>query len=192
MTDAFDIFYRALSFSERAHRGMVRKTRNIPYILHPMEVAAIASNMTEDPEILAAALLHDTLEDTETTEDELLKEFGERVLSLVLSETENKRPSLPPECTWRIRKEESLDFLKRTTDNGVRILWLSDKLANMRSFYRLFLEEGPAFWKHFHESDPGKQEWYYRSVAAYTSSLSKEAAWQEYTQLLDTIFGGSV
>lgn len=62
-----DLFEKALVFAMEKHHGAKRKASDIPFILHPMEVAVIASTMSEDEVLLAAALLHDTVEDTDAT-----------------------------------------------------------------------------------------------------------------------------
>ena len=67
--------------------------------------------------------------------------------------TEDKRADLPPAQTWRIRKEESLTVLKNTDDIGVLMVWLGDKLANMRAIYRDFKVEGEAMWQRFNQKD---------------------------------------
>ena len=183
-----DIFEKALLFAADAHRGMIRKAEKLPFIMHPMEVAVIAATMSRDPELLAAALLHDTVEDTPVTMEEILGSFGERVAGLVASETENKRNESPAGQTWMVRKTESLQVLSEADDPGVRILWLSDKLSNARSFARLKKQYGDAFWDGFNQKDPLMQEWYYREVGRLTESLHDTEAWQEYMGLLDIIF----
>ena len=70
---------RAAKFAEQAHKGAHRKGTRIPYIVHPLETALIASMLTNDEEILAAALLHDTIEDTDVTYEDLKQEFGTRL-----------------------------------------------------------------------------------------------------------------
>ena len=75
----------AMIFAARAHDGMLRKGTNIPYIVHPAEVAAIAATMTEDENVLAAALLHDVMEDCGVTQAQLVQQFGERVAQLVIA-----------------------------------------------------------------------------------------------------------
>lgn len=178
----------AFAYALEAHRGCFRKKRRIPYILHPAEVAVIASTLTDDQEVIAAALLHDTVEDGGATFEEIRSRFGERVSSLVASETERKYRNLPGSETWRRRKEESLALLRDSEDPGVRMLWLSDKLANMRSFYREFLTEGDALWNGFNQNDPSAQKWYYRSVLELTSELSGTTAWEEYRNLTEKVF----
>ncbi len=79
-----------------------------------MEAAVIVSTMTSDQNVIAAAILHDVVEDAGIAMEEIEANFGERVRELVEAETENKREDLPPSETWRIRKEESLDVLKNT------------------------------------------------------------------------------
>lgn len=183
-----DVFDQAARFALDAHKGMTRKRENIPFMLHPMEVASIAGTMTGDHEVIAAALLHDTVEDTDTVPADLAAQFSPRVCALVASETEDKHPELPPSASWRMRKEESLRELTEADDQGVAILWLADKLSNMRSFARLHRKEGMGLWQHFHQTDPAEQQWYYQTVADLTRSLSHTAAWQEYVALLSEVF----
>jgi len=185
-----NVFDEAICFAVKAHEGMVRKRASTPYIVHPLEVAAICASVTSDPDVLAAAMLHDTVEDTDVTADEILERFGERVAMLVASETEDKRPGLPPEESWRIRKEESLQKLKDAEDPGVKVLWLGDKLSNMRSFYRAWKISGNTIWKDFHQKDPCQQAWYYRTIVALLRDLEKYEAWQELNYDVEMIFEG--
>ena len=181
-------FEKAAQFAIKAHEGQMRKANPIPFILHPMEVAHIASTMTHDQDVLAAAVLHDVVEDTPVTPDEILENFGERIAWLVAMETENKRHDLPAAETWRIRKEESLKELKNSGDTDVQILWLSDKLSNLRSFCRSRMKEGDAMWNQFNNKNKAEQEWYYRSILDLCSSLEETFAYQEYKMLLKAIF----
>ena len=123
------------------------------------------------------------------TMDEICEKFGKRVMELVSSETENKRDDLPPEDTWFIRKEESLEKLKNTEDIEILMLWLGDKLSNIRAIYRDYLLEGDAVWQKFHQSDINVQAWYYRSIMKYTERLSNTLAWREYKTLVKLLFG---
>ena len=184
-----DLFEKAARFALDAHAGQVRKASGTPYILHPMEVAAIAASLTGDPCVLAAAMLHDTVEDTSVTAADIEREFGPRVAALVASETEDKHPELPKSESWRLRKEESLAHLAATDDDAVRILWLADKLSNVRSLHRSWREEGDAVWEHFNMRDPAQHRWYYRRVAELTEPLSSSDAWREYRVLVDDLFG---
>jgi (p)ppGpp synthase/HD superfamily hydrolase len=181
---------RAIVFATKAHRGTLRKKDGIPYILHPMEVASIAGGITTDVEVLTAALLHDTVEDTDVTLDTIKSQFGDRVAALVASETEDKRRDRSPAETWMQRKVESLAALRNAVDPGVRVLWLSDKLANMRSFARQYEKEGDRMWKDYNQTDPAQQAWYYRTIEALTSDLKDTNAWKELRALNARVFGG--
>ena len=184
-----DLVSEAIVFCTEAHDGMRRRKSDAPYVLHPMEVGVIVGTMTCDQEIIAAAILHDVVEDAEITIDEIGERFGSRVMELVASETENKREELPPEETWLLRKEESIEKLKSTSDAAVMMLWLGDKLSNIRAIYRDYKLEGESVWQKFHQSDVKVQEWYYRSVLKYTARLSDTPAWVEYKTIVEKLFG---
>ena len=184
-----DLFERALCYAIEKHSGQRRKLSNIPYILHPMEVAAIVGTMTDDSATLAAAVLHDTVEDTDATLEELEEKFGRRVALIVMTETEEKRENLPPSETWKLRKLETLAMLENTKDPSVKMLWLGDKLSNIRSFYRQIQKDGDAVWQKLNQKDPAQQEWYYRSIAACLSDLKEYDAYGEYISLVDKVFG---
>ena len=182
-----ELVSEAIAFAVKAHDGMRRKKSDAPYILHPMEAAVIVGTMTDDQNLIAAAVLHDVVEDADIAIGEIEERFGKRVRELVASETEDKRADLPPEATWRIRKEESLAVLKNTDDIGVLMVWLGDKLANMRAIYRDFKVEGEAMWQKFNQKDASEQAWYYRSIARLTARLSDTSAWLEYKTLTELV-----
>ena len=184
-----ELVSEAIAFAVKAHDGMRRKKSEAPYILHPMEAAVIVGTMSSDQNLIAAAVLHDVVEDAGVSIEEVEEKFGKRVRELVESETEDKRADLPPEATWRIRKEETLDVLKNADDISVLIVWLGDKLANMRSIYRDFKVEGNAMWQRFNQKNVEEQAWYYRSIVNLTSRLSDTSAWLEYKTLTELVFG---
>lgn len=183
-------FDEAIRFATKAHAGMERKAAGIPFITHPMEVAVIVSSLTQDEDVLCAAMLHDVVEDTPLALEDIRATFGDRVAELVELETEDKHPEIPKSESWRMRKEESLAGLKASADRDVHILWLADKLANMRSYARLHARRGNDFWKDFNQSDPAQQAWYYREIAEATKDLSGTLAWQEYDRLMKVVFEG--
>ncbi len=183
----YDIIDRAICFAVEAHRGQKRKDGG-PFILHPLEDAAIVATMTREPEVIVAAVLHDTVEDTAVTPALIKETFGDRVYELVMHETEDKRPSLDPAETWRIRKEETLDTLALTADPAVRMLWLGDKLSNMRALHRQFQTEGEAVFNRFNNKDPHAHAWYYGTVLELLGSLSHTAAYKEYAALYHGVF----
>lgn len=130
----------AADFAAHKHRHQRRKgeedTGDIPYVNHPIRVAKILSNEggVEDVAILMAALLHDTVEDTETSPEELVSHFGEEVKSLVLEVTDDK--SQPK----AVRKQHQIDHAPHLTDKAKQ-LKIADKIANLRD-----LLETPPNW----------------------------------------------
>lgn len=184
-----ELVSEAIAFAVKAHDGMRRKKSETPYILHPMEAAVIVGSITDDQNLIAAAVLHDVVEDTGITIEEIEEKFGKRVRELVQSETEDKRADQPPSTTWRIRKEESLSVLKNSDDIAVLVVWLGDKLANIRSIYRDFKVEGVQMWQRFNQKDVNEQAWYYRSIVKLTERLSHTSAWLEYKTLTELVFG---
>ena len=163
----------------------------MPYIVHPMEAAAICAGITDDVEVIAAAVLHDVVEDTDATVEEVRELFGERVAALVAGESEDKREGLPPAQTWRIRKEESIEHLRLAEDSAVRIVCLGDKLSNIRSIQRDFERVGDGLWQRFNQKDPAQHAWYYRSLAdVLEGELGGTDAWREYDERVNAVFAG--
>lgn len=179
----------AVKFAVDCHAGQIRKLAHTPYILHPMEVASIIATMTADEDVIIAGLLHDTTEDCGLDLQIIEEKFGVRVAALVKSEVEDKRVGQPASETWQQRKEESLQLLAQTKDRNVKILWLADKLSNIRSFYREYKKDGDKIWEWLNQKDPHMQGWYYKTIEALLSELSDTAAFAEYKQLVSKVFG---
>jgi len=187
-----NLLEEAIIYATVMHQGKVRKFNGIPYILHPMEVAQILSTMTEDAEIITAGILHDIVEDTDGTLAEIEKRFGERVAALVDSESENTYPDEDKSVTWQRRKEESLTVLQNSTDIGMKMLWLADKLANIRSLARIYSEQGEAMWSMLHQNDPAMHRWYYKTIAETVElSLNKTGAFKELIKHINSIWPGT-
>lgn len=172
----------AAAFAERAHRGVFRKGSRIPYIVHPIETAVIVSGFTDEEEMIAAALLHDVVEDAGVTGEELKAQFGQRVMELVLAESEDKSKS------WKERKACTLAHL-RTSGRDGKVLALGDKLSNMRSTARDYLRLGDEVWSRFNEKDKMQHAWYYWGIADSLEELQTHFYYAEYQQLCKQVFG---
>ena len=179
----------AIIFATKAHSGTTRKGTNVPYIVHPIEAAAIVSSMTDDEEVIAAAVLHDVIEDTEATREDLLARFGRRITDLVMDESEDKRRNFPAELTWKTRKQETITFLETRADRDAKMLALADKLANLRAVYRDQCIIGDKVWERFNEKDKNMHAWMYRSIAKALEELRDHPMWQEYNRLVEEVFG---
>ena len=182
----------AIIYATIMHQGKVRKFRGTPFILHPIEVAQILSTMTDDNEVITAGILHDIVEDTDGTLEEIEKRFGKRVAELVDSESEKEYPQEERSATWKRRKEESLLVLRNSQDIGVQMLWLADKLANIRSLSGEYSERGEEIWQVLHQSDPAMHRWYYKSIAESVElQLNKTGAFKELIKHINFIWPGT-
>lgn len=178
----------ALLYATIMHTGATRKGTRIPYILHPAEVAQIVSTMTDDIDIITASVLHDVVEDTEGTLVEIEKRFGKRVAELVDADTEIRKEM----DTWQVRKGRSIAKLQNTKDRGARMIWLGDKLSNIRSIHRQADEMGSDVWQLFHEKDPQLHRWYYKTIAeALEVDFNKTAAFKEFIRHINDIWPGT-
>ena len=186
-----NILNKAILFATDKHKGQFRKGTSNPYILHPLEAAAIVGTMTTDPEIISAAVLHDVMEDTDTTIEQVSELFGERVASFVASESEDKREHLPAESTWKLRKQETLEHLI-SAPLEIKMITLSDKLSNMRAIYRDYRAIGDTLWVRFNQKDKREHHWYYQSIANCMPELKDYPAYQEYVGLIEKTFTDSV
>ena len=179
---------RAALFAIKAHEGQVRKISKEHYFFHPLEVAYHASIMTKDEDVIIAALLHDTIEEGHVSPMEIEKEFGKKVKELVLAETENEYPDLSREESWKLRKEDAIKRLHNATDINVKILYLADKLSNIKSLYDTYLNEGDKAFNYFHVKDKSLHEWFYFSILNEISELKNTAPYREYKEKIEKIF----
>ena len=180
---------KAIVFATNAHAGSVRKGKTRPYILHPLEAMIITSTVTEDVDVLAAAVLHDTVEDTDVTRNDILREFDEKVADLVVAESENKRENLPAEDTWKIRKQETLDHLEEASWDA-KAICLGDKLSNMREIYRDYLFIRDEIWDRFNQKDKSMHAWYYNSILKILEkTFGPIPAIKEYRSIFAEVFG---
>jgi len=159
LTDRFD---RAMARAAELHRGQLRKATTVPYISHPMAVAAIVLEHKGSESQAVAALLHDALEDTPLTEPELRAEFGDDVAAIVVACSDTTDHDAKP--AWRERKTAYLAHLATAPDEALLVI-VADKLHNARSIATDLEALGPALWGRFTTADPADHEWYFRSVA---------------------------
>ena len=182
-----NILDKAIMFATERHSGSVRKGTETPHIVHPLEAVSIAAGITNDVEVLAAAVLHDVVEDTPTQITEIETAFGKRVAGLVAAESEDKMTDIPPSESWRLRKEATINAL-RTASLEEKIIVLSDKLSNIRAMNRDYLLVGEKLWDRFNQKDKAMHAWYYRSIAEALSDLSDSAAYNEFCRLVEATF----
>ena len=147
-----------------------------------MEAATIVANITNYPEMLAAAILHDTVEDTEVTIEQIEELFGPRVARLVHTDTAKKGD------TWRARREVQIERFRQANRDS-QIVALGDKLSNLRAIALNYKSLDDALWSRFHAPEGVKDiEWYYRGIADSLANLADTAPYQEFLNLLEETF----
>jgi len=155
---------QAIAFAAKAHKNQERKATGMPYISHPFSVAMLLSQEGCSDEVVIAGLLHDTLEDTEVTYEQLQGEFGSRVAKYVLDCSESDKSKV-----WKERKRQMIQSIKDVSEE-VCLIICADKLHNVRSMNSEYEIYGEALWNRFNGSKTD-EKWYYEEIY---SELSKK------------------
>lgn len=156
---AMSLIERAIELAAVAHKGQVRKGTAIPYVSHPYAVGMMLARVGCDEALVAAGILHDTVEDTYITLADLRVSFGERVAAIVAGCSEpDKRAS------WEARKQHTLHYLA-TAPREVRVVTCADKLHNVSTMLEAYTHAGEGLWLRFNRGR-ADQEWYYRGLVA--------------------------
>lgn len=182
-----DLLDRAIIFAVQAHHNTERRGKGFPYIVHPMEAVEIVSTITADQELLAAAALHDTIEDTDVTVEQLREAFGDRVAELVHAESDQFTEGVSEEDSWHDRKQAAIDRLAAASHDA-KIVALGDKLSNMRAIWRDYQTQGDKLWNIFHVKDKASHAWHYRGLAESLKELQDTFAYQEFVRLINEVF----
>ena len=180
---------KAIKFAVDAHANTERRGKGFPYVIHVLEAMEIVATISNDPELLAAAALHDTVEDTDVTVEQIRAEFGNRIADIVKTESDEIDPNLPESETWRARKQAAINRLKAASRDS-KIVAMGDKLSNMRAIMRDYDKVGDKIWSIFHA--PGGKadhEWHYRGLAASLSDLAGTHAYAEFNAAIEHVFG---
>lgn len=155
---------RAFRIAAKAHRHHHRKGSDLPYITHPAGAALILLKAgIDDDDILAAALLHDVVEDTDHSLEMLAADFPPKVVQLVAAMTERKHDHDGRKRTWQERKEEHLRHIAAEPWEA-RAIVLADKLHNLGSML-VDLENGEDVWSRFN-APRERVLWYHREMIA--------------------------
>ena len=179
---------KAIVFAVNAHKNVERREKGFPYVVHPLEAMAIASTITNDQEVLAAAALHDVVEDTDITIDEIGKEFGGRVAELVALESDNMDPEYHKGISWKDRKVLGFKRIKGSSRDA-QIVALGDKLSNMRAIYIDWQKYHEKIFDRFHEKDPSIHAWRYYQLSNCFDKLEGTYALEEFKFIVRVVFG---
>ena len=178
-----DGMQQVLQIAVVAHRDQVRRGSDVPYIVHPLMVARIVEEAGFDEITVAAALLHDVIEDTPITLNELGMRCDGNIASIVAACTEIKTDPQGQPIPWEDRKREHLQRLRRSARTEVRAVMLADKLDNLRSIKR-HLRAGQPVWENFHATRD-RVLWYYETMINTCKSgdprlrnLARDCSWE--------------
>ena len=158
---------KAVLFAAEKHKLQTRKGTDVPYIVHPLGVMEMLMNAGASTDAIIAGILHDTIEDTDTTYDELRKEFGKRVADIVLACSEPDK-SLP----WAERKEHTIAALRKCRDKDVLAVIFADKAHNLQSLSHDYGIHCDLVWDRFNRGQEG-QMWYYGEICEIAKARYK-------------------
>lgn len=171
---------KAIWTAAKYHAGQMRKSsgKKMPYLSHLLSVAEILAQYTSDEDTLIAGLLHDTVEDTDCTPDDLAKDFSPEIRDIVLAVSEDKNVEKDRKASWEDRKKSYLKNLKRGSDKAFMVS-SADKIHNLRSMIEAYRECGEELWQNFN-APPDKKIWFYEEVFKIVKQRLKNAIVGEF------------
>lgn len=168
---------RAIKFAAQKHDGQLRiEKERLPYITHLISVAVLVSSHTDDEDCIIAALLHDTLEDTKTSVEEIGEQFGSTVAAYVGAVTEKKV------ADWKASKQSYIDQLKIVPE-GALIIAAADKIHNIASRLSLVEDMGTAVFAKWNHT-PAEYHWYHREVFSVIQSRLSNSIVLDFERIL--------
>jgi Guanosine polyphosphate pyrophosphohydrolases/synthetases len=170
----------AIEFAATAHQTQYRKGTPTPYISHPYGVAMILSSYSCSENAIIAALLHDVLEDTDVTEQQLIEQFGPEVTVIVKACSEPDKS-----LSWEERKTHTIDNIPNEPLE-VRLVACADKLHNLRSMKRDSQTLGPELWTRFKRGKK-EQAWYYKGLADAFAKTKDEQQHPLFTEFINEV-----
>ena len=176
-----DLIDKALQIASMAHEGQYRKNTKIPYIAHPVAVGMILQKAGYSEEMVVAGILHDTVEDTDITIEDIEREFGIEVARIVEGCSEPDKS-----LSWEERKEHTIEFLK-TASEEIRAVACADKLHNVRSIREDVEQSGEKVWSRFRRGKK-EQEWYYRNVVESLGYATRFPLLEELVKEIECLF----
>lgn len=172
------IVSKALVFATEHHQHQHRKGTKIPYMVHLLNVCKLVAENNCSDEVLAAALLHDVVGDTDVTIEEVEAQFGKKVAEIVRGATELEKlekRAIEKKSTWQERKEHTIHFLQHEATIDQLLVSGADKLDNLRSIVHDHKKIGEKIWSRFNASKE-QQAWYFTSIAIILMDKGKESS----------------
>lgn len=173
----------AIYFAAKAHYGQDRKTENVSMLFHPFMVGVMLMEVGMSEDVVIAGILHDVIEDTKYSKEDIEEKFGKQIAELVNSVSESDKS-----LSWEERKKETIEFTKNASIE-IKMIECADKVSNLESLKRILNEKGEDVWDAFKRGRE-KQKWYhtnmYKSVIANTEQ--EEELFERYRRLIEDIF----
>ena len=173
----------AIYFATKAHNGQKRKTeKDVDMIFHPFTVGMILQRAGASTNCVIAGILHDVVEDTKYTIEDIKKEFGNDIANIVLEVTEDKK------LEWKERKTEAINKIRTASIEG-KLVECADKINNLETLYSSYCEMGEDIWKSFNKPKE-YQKWYYTEMYKAVIQGTKEdnKLFGRYKKILNKIF----
>ena len=173
----------AIYFATKAHNGQKRKSdKEVDMIFHPYTVAMSIQRAGGSDNAVIAGLLHDVVEDTKYTLNDIVNEFGEDIANIVSEVSEKK------ELEWDERKQEAIDRIKTASLDG-KLVECADKVSNLETMYNLYEEIGDEIWNSF-KRPKEKQKWYYTEMykAVIENTTEENILFDRYKKILEKLF----
>lgn len=167
---------KAIQKASILHRDQERKANGVPYISHLFAVALILSRYTKNEDTLIGGILHDTVEDTTYTPQQLRNDFGAKILRIVMGVTEPPKRKVP---SWQKRKDAYLRALARVPKESLMVC-AADKISNLASIRDAYTLHGKDIWKEFSAPSPEKYLWYHGAVLKILQKKLKNPIVLEY------------
>lgn len=172
-----NLIEKAARIAVEAHDGQKRKNDGSPYIVHPFMVASQVIKHGFKDEVIAAALVHDVLEDTGVSEEQLRQELGDKIVEMV------KNVTYREDLEWKEKRE---DYNKRVIEGseGAKAISVADKIHNLTNLLESYEEMGPALWDKFNR---GREEklWSEETLLEGLKEVWKHPLLNEYEELVE-------
>lgn len=153
-----DLVFQAITYAAQCHEGQYRKGTEIPYIVHPLGMLRALARLGAPVHLQAAAVLHDVVEDTDATLEDIAQRFGQRVAGLVEGATEKDKS-----LGWIERKQAAVSHAQASQDVELIVLKCVDKLDNLNDIRADHELHGESIWARF-KATHGDQMWYYGTL----------------------------
>ena len=168
---------KAIRMAAVAHQHQMRKDGPYPYIEHLIAVGLLLTKYGFSDTIVAAGLVHDVVEDTDVSAEDLRKELGDEVADIVASVTNDDS------LGWEQKKKKYIETV-RAGGEGAWAVSTADKIANARSLLNSYVVQGPLVWKYFNTGKE-KKRWFEEAMLAMLRETWQNPLVDEYAQLVE-------